>query len=61
VLVDAVVVAGDDSGADVGLFADLGVAQICEVVGLRALAQPDLLGLNKVAHMGVFADLAARP
>jgi len=61
VLVQAIVVAGDDPGADVGALADLRIAQISQVTGLCALAQLRLLGFNKVAHMRVFADLAPRP
>ena len=59
VLVDAVVVAGDGSGADVDARADFGVAEIGQVVGLRSLAQLDLLGLDEIADVRAFADFAA--
>ena len=39
VLVDAIVVAGDGSCADVGGVADFGVAEIGEVVGFGAFAE----------------------
>jgi len=58
--VDAVVVAGNDSGADVGLLADLSIAKVGEVVSFGTFAEFGLLGLNEVADMGVFADLTAR-
>src|SRR5205814_2322571 len=55
VLVEAVVVARDRTGADVRTGADRRVAKIREVVGLRPLAQPGLLELDEVA------DVCARP
>ncbi len=58
-LLDAVVVAGDGSGADVDSGADFGVAEIGQVVGLRSLAELDLLGLDKVADVRAFSDVAA--
>src|SRR3546814_12514737 len=51
VLQEAVVVAGDGAGADVGGGADGGVAQIAQVVGLGALAQLGVLDLDEVADM----------
>ena len=61
VLVDAIVVAGNHARPDVGSFAHFGVAEIGQVTGLGALAQLCLLGLHKVAHVRVFANLAPRP
>ena len=58
VLVDAVVVAGDDAGADVDSGADDGVAEVGEVVGLGAGAEGDLLGLAEVADVGGGSDVA---
>src|ERR1700722_18582996 len=43
-LVHAVVVAGDDTGADIHTASDDGIAEIGEVVGLGALAERGLLG-----------------
>ena len=60
-LVHAVIVAGDGAGANVDSRADFRVAQISEMVGLRSLAQLDLLGLDEVADVRALADLAARP
>src|SRR5690606_15407548 len=48
-LVDAVVVAGDGAGADVGLAPDRGIAEVTEVVGLAALGHGRVLGLDEVA------------
>src|ERR1019366_1122074 len=59
VLVHAIVVAGDGAGADVGALADLGIAQVGEVIGLGAASQLDFLGLHKIADVRLGADLAA--
>ena len=60
VLVHAVVVAGDRARTDVGVFADRGIAQIRQVVGLHAVGQPRVLQLHVVAdaHVGT-QDVAA--
>ena len=58
--VDAIVIAGDRSRANVYPFADFRVAKIREVVGLGTLAQFHLLGLDKVSNVGALADIAAR-
>ena len=57
----AVVVAGDRAGADVDLLADHRVAEIGEVVGLRAAAERGLLQLDEVADVRVLADVRLRP
>ena len=57
-LPNAVVVAGDRAGADVGLRADRRVAEVREVVGLRAGHQVRLLGLDEVAEPRVLVDPA---
>ena len=54
---DAVVVAGDRAGADVDLLANRRVAEIGEVVGLRAAAERRVLELDEVADVRVFADV----
>ena len=58
VLVDAVVVAGDGSGADVDSVADDGVTEVVQVVRLGALAEGQLLGLDEVSDVRVLADSA---
>jgi hypothetical protein len=58
VLVDAVVVAGDDSGADVDVGSDDGVAEVVQVICLGALAERGFLGFDEVAYVGAFADAA---
>src|ERR1039458_8021570 len=56
VLVHAVVVAGDDAGADVYAVADDGIAAIGEMVGLGAAPQRGFLGLTKIADLRLLAD-----
>src|SRR5260370_30815437 len=58
VLVNSIVVAGDGSGADVDAGADFGVAKISKVVGLRSLTQFDFFGLDKVADVRAFTNVA---
>src|ERR1035438_4232439 len=48
VLVDAIVITGDSTGADVYAFTNFRIAQIAEVIRLRSLAQLDFLGLDEV-------------
>ena len=49
---EAVIIAGDRARADIGAGADLGVAEIGQVVGLGALAEPRLLDLDEIADLG---------
>src|SRR5439155_18285247 len=49
VLLDAVVIAGDGARADVGPGADLGVADVAQMIGLRVRAEPARLHLDEVA------------
>src|SRR5262249_16693752 len=58
-LVEAVIVAGDGAGADVGPGADLGIAEIAQVIGLGAGVEPGILGLDEVADPGALADATA--
>ncbi len=58
-LVEAVIVAGDGTGADVSARADAGVADIGEMVNLGALADLGLLDLDEVADMGVGGEARA--
>jgi hypothetical protein len=60
-LVDTVVVAGDGAGADVDVAANLGVAEIGEMVGLAAFAQLGLLGFDEVAHVCAGREFGAGP
>ena len=50
-LANAIVVAGDRTGADVHLVAHLSVAHVGEVAHLGAPSQAGLLELGEVAHM----------
>ena len=52
-LLNAVVIAGDRAGADIGAGADVAVADIGEVVGLGAGAEPGGLDLDEIADMHV--------
>jgi hypothetical protein len=55
----AVVVAGDGAGTYVYAVSDGCVAEVGEMVGLGAFADPGVFGLYEVADVGLFADLAA--
>ena len=57
----AIVVHGDRAGADVGGRADVGIAQIGQVVGLGAAAHASGLELDEVADMDLVGDIRARP
>ncbi len=59
VLVSAIVVASDGSGADVHACANFRVAEIGKVVGLRSLAQLDLFRLHEITDVCIFSDIAA--
>ena len=61
VLGEAVVVAGDGSGADVGVRPDPRVADVGQMIDLRALLDRRLLDLDKVADSGVGGDVRPRP
>ena len=50
-LVEAVVVAGDGAGADIGAGADLGVADIGQMIDLGAGVDQRRLGLDEVADL----------
>ena len=49
VLVDAIIVAGDGAGAQVGPFTDQCITDITEVTGLGAGLEAGLLDLNEIA------------
>src|SRR4029079_18469674 len=59
VLVGAVVVGGDAAGAVVDARPDVAVAEIGEVIGLRAFAQRRVLDLDEVADVDVGAEHGA--
>ena len=59
-LVHAVVVAGDGSGANVDACANLSVSQVSEVVGFGALAELDFFRLHKIANVRAFPNFASR-
>src|SRR5690606_24805049 len=61
VLVGAVVVAGDGTRADVDPGADLGIADVGEMVGLRAFAHAGRLHLDEIADMGMGGEFRAGP
>src|SRR3990170_1621453 len=61
VLGEPVVVAGDRPGADVRLPADRRVADVGEVVRLRALPEPALLHLHEIDDPDILADVGLRP
>src|SRR6185312_14433777 len=58
-LVEAVIVAGDGTGADVSASANAGVADISEMVNLGAFADLGLLDLHEVADMSVGGEARA--
>src|SRR6185369_11739813 len=55
VFAEAIIIAGDGAGADVGLLADIGVADVAKVFGLGVLAESGFLHLNEIADPGAFA------
>src|SRR5215469_135017 len=57
---DAVVVAGDAAGADVGALAHIAVAEIGQVVGLDARRQARVLDLDEIADVDLLGKLGAR-
>src|SRR5580700_401203 len=60
VLCEAVIVAGDGAGADVGTGADMGVADVGEMVDLDAGLQNRGLGLDEVADFRSVAERGPR-
>ena len=59
VLVDAVVVAGDRAGADVDVRANIGIADVRQVRGLRAFAEDGLFRLDEIADLHVSSEFGA--
>src|SRR5882724_652007 len=51
VLCEAVIVAGDGARADIGIGADMGIADIAEMVDLDAGLKRRRLGLNEIADL----------
>src|SRR6266852_6927425 len=62
-LLDAVVIASDGAGADVGLVADFSVAQVGQMAGLRSGPELCILQLDEVADTcsGPDAIAASQP
>ena len=60
-LEEAVVVAEDRAGADVGARADDAVADVGKMIGLGALAQRRILDLDEVADVDAGAEIGTRP
>src|SRR6266436_1729107 len=59
-LLEAVVVAGDGPGADVGVRADLAVAEVGEVIRLGPGTEHRLLGLDEVADVDALGESCPR-
>src|SRR5262249_26034278 len=60
VLGGAVVIAGNSAGADIGIGADRGVAQIGQMIGLGARFHHRFLDLDEITDPRAFAKLCAR-
>jgi len=58
-LVEAVVVAEDRAGADVGALTHAPVADIRKVVGLRPCLETGVLDLDEIADVSALADVGA--
>ena len=60
---DAVVIAGDGAGADIGARADMGIADIGEVMGFDARFEMRVLQLDEIADIDAVIELrpAAQP
>src|SRR5690606_21486166 len=52
VLSETIIIAGDRSRANVGLCPDMGVANVGQVVDLRALVESGVLDLTEIADLG---------
>src|SRR4051794_39245816 len=61
VLAETIIIAGDGARADVGPCADFSVADVAQVVDLRALANLRLLQLNEIADLGAFSQTRSGP
>src|SRR5690348_14106887 len=61
VLVHAVVVAGDGSGADIYFLTDFRVSKIGQMVGLGAFADAGFLKFDEISDVRIFADFATWP
>src|SRR5262245_22915634 len=60
-LPDPVVIAGDGAGADINIFPHRCIPEIGQVVELAALPDAALLGLGKIAHVDVGAEVRLWP
>ena len=57
----AVVITRNSAGADVGLAADPGVADIGQMIGLGAVFEGSVFDLDEIADPGLGADFGAGP
>jgi hypothetical protein len=57
-LVLAVIIAGDGARTDIGASANLGIADVAEVIDLCAFADPGFLDFTKIADLGLGANSA---
>ena len=57
---DAIVITGDRACADIGFLANVGIADIREVVGLGARPENGVFDFDKIADMGVVPELGPR-
>ena len=60
-LVEAVIVAGDRAGADIGARADARIADISEMIDLGALGDLGLLDLDEIADVRALGEVCAGP
>src|ERR1700732_4353548 len=61
VLCEAIIVAGDSARADIGVDADMGIADIAEMVDLDAGLKRRRLGLDEIADPCAIAERSPRP
>src|SRR5207247_349133 len=61
ILFEAIIIAGDRAGTDVGPCADFSVADIAQVVDLCAFANLSLLQFDEIADLGAFSQARSGP
>ena len=59
VLIFAVIINGYGSAAEINIFANIGIADICEVCAFGAVAHNRVFNLHKIADVNALAELAA--
>ena len=60
VLVGTVVIGGNRARAQIGSLAHVGIAQVGEVIGFSAFAEPCLFGFNEVADVRILAPIPGK-